>query len=74
MWPIFVECPPSDGGALLLVGTKVVGSWAFGESFWFGEDFDILILYIIYVIIDVIIAMRYYMSLFIFSSEYFLLD
>ena len=26
MSPIFVECPPSDGGALLFVGTKVVGS------------------------------------------------
>ena len=39
MPPIFVECPPSNGGDLLLAGTKVVGSGGFGESLWDGEDF-----------------------------------
>ena len=34
----FVECPPSNGGLLLLAGTTVVGYRAFGESLWYGKD------------------------------------
>ena len=37
MPPIFVECPISNGGALLLAGTAVVGSWALIESIFYGE-------------------------------------
>ena len=38
MPPILVECPPSNGGSLLLVGTTVVGSGGVNVSFWVGED------------------------------------
>ena len=51
---IFVECPPFNGGALLLTGTTVVVSWAFGESLFSVEDSEILIWSIIDVIISVI--------------------
>ena len=38
----FKECPPSNGEALLIVGTTVVGSVGVNVSFWVGEDFEIL--------------------------------
>ena len=44
MPPIFLEIPPSNGGALLLVWTVVVGSGGFDVSFWAGEDFEMLFL------------------------------
>ena len=44
MPPILVECPPSNGGDLLLVGTTVVGSGGVDVSFWDGEDFEMLVL------------------------------
>ena len=47
MTPIFVEYQPSNGGALLLSGTTVVGSKIFGGSFWASEYFEMLVLSII---------------------------
>ena len=44
MPPLFSDIPPSDGGALLLVCTVLVGSGGVDVSFWAGEDFEILIL------------------------------
>ena len=44
---IFSEIPPSNGGALLLVGTKVVGSGGVDVSFWAGEDLEMLVLSVI---------------------------
>ena len=35
---MFLEYPPSKGGALLLAGTEVVLSWDFGELFLYGEE------------------------------------
>ena len=43
MPPILVEFPPSNSGALLLVGTAVVGSGGVDVSFWVGEDFEMLV-------------------------------
>ena len=43
MPPIFVECPPSNGGSVLLVETETLGSRGFGESLWAGKYFDVLI-------------------------------
>ena len=43
MPPIFVDRKPSNGGALLLDGTTVVGSGDFGEYFWVGEYLKVLI-------------------------------
>ena len=34
MPPTFVECPPPNGGSILLAGNIVVGSGGFGEYFW----------------------------------------
>ena len=59
-----IECPPSNGQAFFLDGATVVGSWAFDESLLSGEDFEILI----WPILDAIIAVRYSVSFFIFSS------
>ena len=42
MTPILLEIPTSNGGALLLVWTVVVGSRGFDLSFWAGEDFEVL--------------------------------
>ena len=39
MPPILVECPPSNGGALMLAGTTVIGSRGVNVSFWVCEDF-----------------------------------
>ena len=39
----FVGFKPSKGGAFLLDGTKVAGSLAFGESFLYGDYFEIFI-------------------------------
>ena len=50
--PIFVDCPLSNGGALLLAGTTVVGSGGFDESFWVGDYFKVLIFSVIYVSIS----------------------
>ena len=33
---IFVEFPPSNGGAFFVSGTTLLGYWAFGESFLSG--------------------------------------
>ena len=44
---ILVECPPSNSGALLLVGTTVIGSGGVDVSFWAGEDFNMLVLSVI---------------------------
>ena len=44
MSPIFSDIPPSNGGALLLVWTVVVGSGGVDVSFWAGEDFEMLFL------------------------------
>ena len=44
---ILVECPPSNDGTLLLVGTTVVGSGGVYVSFWDGEDFEMLVLSVI---------------------------
>ena len=66
----FLEYPPCNGGAFLLVGTKVVESWEFVESFLSGDDIEILI----WSIIDVIISVSSYVSFSIFSSYSFLLD
>ena len=43
MPPIFVYYTPSNGGDHLLGGTKLIGSGSFGEYFWVGEDFKVLI-------------------------------
>ena len=43
MVTIFVECPPPNGGDLLLTGATVVGYRGFGEYLWSGEDFEVLI-------------------------------
>ena len=43
MPPILVECPLSNSEALLLAGTAVVGSVEVDVSFWFGEDFEMLV-------------------------------
>ena len=43
MPPILVEFPPSNGEALLLVGTTVVGSGGADVSLWDGEDFEMLV-------------------------------
>ena len=42
MPPILVEFPPSNYGALLLVGITVVESGGVDVSFWDGEYFEIL--------------------------------
>ena len=39
MPPILVECPPSNGGSLLLVGKMVVGSGVIDTSLWAGDNF-----------------------------------
>ena len=41
--PILVECPPSNGGAILLLRTTTVGSGGVYVSFWAGEDFGMLV-------------------------------
>ena len=38
MPPMFLEFTPSNGGDLFLSSTKVLVSWAFGESFFSGKD------------------------------------
>ena len=43
MPPILVDCPPSNGGALLLAGNRVVGFGGFGVSFWFSK-YDIVLI------------------------------
>ena len=43
MPPILVKFPPYNGGALLLVGTTVVGSGRVDVSFWVGEDLEMLV-------------------------------
>ena len=48
MQPIFPEIPPSNGGALLLVWTVVIGSGGVDVSFWDGEDFEMLFLFFSY--------------------------
>ena len=65
MQPFFVDCPPSNVGALLVVMTTVVGPRGFGESLWVGEDFKLLIRSMIYANI----ALIYYVSFIIPSSE-----
>ena len=42
MSPIFVECLPSNIGALLLVGTTVVGSGGVDLSSYVGDYLGIL--------------------------------
>ena len=69
MPPIFVDRPPSNGGALMLSGITVVGYGYFGESLCVGDDFRVLILSVIYVKDDVRIALKSSMSFIIFSSE-----
>ena len=65
-WPtFFVEWPPSNGGALLLSRSTVLGSLALGESFLYGEYFNILI----WSIVDVISSIRSSVSFLIFSLE-----
>ena len=66
--PILVYCPPSNGGSLLLSGTKVVCSGGFVESFWVGNYFKVLIWYLINVIDDGRIALNSYVR-FITSSS-----
>ena len=39
----FVECPPSNGVSLLLVGTTVVRYGGVDVSFWSGEDLEMLV-------------------------------
>ena len=43
MSPYFIECPPSNGGSLLLAGTTVKRSWDFGESILSSEELKNLI-------------------------------
>ena len=43
MLPILVECPPSNGGSLLLAVATLVGSKGVDLSFWVGEDGIVLI-------------------------------
>ena len=43
MPPILVEFSPSNGGALLLVGTTVVGYGLVYVSLWVGEDLLMLL-------------------------------
>ena len=43
MPPILVECPPSNGGDLLLAGTTMAGSGGVYVSFWVGE-YDIVLI------------------------------
>ena len=47
MPPIFSEITPSNGGALLLVVTTVVGSGGVYVYFWASEYFEMLILSVI---------------------------
>ena len=57
--PIFVDCPPSNGGALLLTRNTVVGSVGFGESFRVGKNVKVLILYVIAASIDLKSSVRF---------------
>ena len=45
MAPILVECPPSNGGSLLLYGTMMVWYRGVYVSFWVGDDDIVLILF-----------------------------
>ena len=40
---VLEECPPSNGGALLLAGNRVVGSGGVDVYFWIGEYDTVLI-------------------------------
>ena len=43
MQQICVECSSPNGGDLLLYRTTLVEYGDFGEYFWDGEDFEILV-------------------------------
>ena len=60
---ILSEIPPSNGGSLLLAGTTVVGSGGVDVSFWSGEEFERLFLYVI----NVVKTWRFSVSSVIFS-------
>ena len=70
MPPILVECPPSNGRALLLAGNVVVGSGGDDLSFWAGEDFYLLVWFIINTVNKLRVSVIY-VSL---SSVSYLLD
>ena len=61
----FLDCPQFNGGALLVAGTTVVGSGGFGGYFWVGDDFKVLILYVI----AASIVLNYSVNFVIFSLE-----
>ena len=66
MPPILVECPPSNGGSLLLVGTTVLGSGGVDVPFWVGEDFDMLVYSIMNVVKTLSVSLMSFISAFIF--------
>ena len=70
MPPIFVDCPMTNDGSLLLAGTAVVWSGGFGKSFWVGEYFKLLI----WSVIASRIALNYFVIFIIFSSDSCRLD
>ena len=70
MPPFFVDCPMSNGEALLLYRAIFVQSVGFGESFCVGEDSKVLI----WSMIAASIALKFFVSFIIFSSESCLLD
>ena len=69
MSPMCLECPQYNGWSLLLSETIVVRSWDFGEYFWDGDYFDILIWSIIYVMVDASIFLKSSMKFIIFISH-----
>ena len=71
---IFIDCTLSNGWALRLARTTVVGSGRFGGSFWVGEDFKVLIWSVIDVMDYAIFSLNYSVRSIIFSSKSCLLD
>ena len=62
----FGTVPLSNGGALLLVGTTVVGSRGVDVSFCVGEDFEMLV----WSIINAIKTWRFFVRCVTFSSVF----
>ena len=61
----FFRVSPSNGGALLLVGTTVVGSGGVDISFWVGEDFEMLVRSIMNVVKTLSVSLMSLISAFI---------
>ena len=65
---LFLDCPPANGGPLMLDGTTVLDYRGFGELLWVDEDFKVLIWSVIDVMDDSIIDLKSYVS-FIFYHQ-----